>query len=105
MFLYIVRHGHPVYGPKEQLTETGRKQARALVPRMVRAGITRIYSSPLRRAIEKLLENDLAELLLSGTFKAGDTISVRKGKAEDKLDFVKKERTANTRREAAVHGK
>ena len=60
---------------------------------------------PLRRAIEKLLENDLAELLLSGTFKAGDTISVRKGKAEDKLDFVKKERTANTRREAAVHGK
>ena len=56
-------------------------------------------------AIEKLLENDLAELLLSGTFKAGDTISVRKGKAEDKLDFVKKERTANTRREAAVHGK
>ncbi|MBQ3860721.1 MAG: histidine phosphatase family protein [Clostridia bacterium] len=52
MFLYIVRHGHPVYGPKEQLTETGRKQARALVPRMVRAGITRIYSSPLRRAIE-----------------------------------------------------
>ena len=60
---------------------------------------------PLRRAIEKLLENDLAELLLSGTFKAGDTISVRKGKAEDKLDFVKKERTANSRREAAVHGK
>ena len=26
-------------------------------------------------------------------------------KAEDKLDFVKKERTAPSRREAAVHGK
>ena len=40
MYLYIVRHGHPVYGPKEMLTDVGRKQARALVPRMKRAGIT-----------------------------------------------------------------
>lgn len=52
MLLYIVRHGHPVYSPVEMLTETGHKQARALVPRMVRSGITKIYSSPLRRAIE-----------------------------------------------------
>ena len=74
--------------------------------RLIEQGTDEKYGArPLRRAIEKLLENDLAELLLSGTFKAGDTISVRKGKAEDKLDFVKKERTANTRREAAVHGK
>ena len=74
--------------------------------RLIEQGTDEKYGArPLRRAIEKLLENDLAELLLSGTFKAGDTISVRKGKAEDKLDFVKKERTANSRREAAVHGK
>ena len=74
--------------------------------RLIEQGTDEKYGArSLRRAIEKLLENDLAELLLSGTFKAGDTISVRKGKAEDKLDFVKKERTANTRREAAVHGK
>lgn len=52
MYLYIVRHGHPVYAPEEKLTETGHKQARALVPRMVRSGITKIYSSPLRRAQE-----------------------------------------------------
>ena len=74
--------------------------------RLIEQGTDEKYGArPLRRAIEKLLENDLAELLLSGTFKAGDTISVRKGKAEDKLDFVKKERTAPSRREAAVHGK
>lgn len=52
MFLYIVRHGHPIYGPVEQLTPTGHRQARALAPRMVQSGITKIYSSPLRRAIE-----------------------------------------------------
>lgn len=52
MLLYIVRHGHPVYEPEEKLTELGHKQARALAPRMVEAGITRIFSSPLRRAKE-----------------------------------------------------
>ena len=70
MFLYIVRHGHPVYAPKEQLTDIGHRQARALVPRMIRAGITRIYSSPLRRAIENHLESPLAETLLSGELGA-----------------------------------
>ena len=52
MLLYIVRHGHPIYAPEEQLTELGHKQARALVPRMTEAGITKIFSSPLRRARE-----------------------------------------------------
>ena len=52
MFLYIVRHGHPYYSPVEMLTETGHRQARALVPRLVQSGITKIYASPLRRAQE-----------------------------------------------------
>ena len=52
MFLYIIRHGHPVYEPEEMLTEIGHRQARALAPRMVEAGITKIFSSPLRRARE-----------------------------------------------------
>lgn len=52
MYLYIVRHGHPVYSPIEMLTETGHRQARALAPRMVQSGITKIYASPLRRARE-----------------------------------------------------
>ena len=75
--------------------------------RLIEQGTDEKYGArPLRRAIEKLLENDLAELMLAGTFKEGDTISVRKGKAEDRLDFVKKEKTAvkPRRREAAVHG-
>ena len=52
MLLYIIRHGHPVYMPEEKLTELGHRQARALAPRMKEAGIEKIYSSPLRRAIE-----------------------------------------------------
>ena len=52
MLLYIVRHGHPVYAPEEKLTEIGHKQARALAPRLTQSGITKIYSSPLRRARE-----------------------------------------------------
>lgn len=50
MHLYIVRHGQPIYSPKEQLTDLGHKQARALAPRLIEAGINKIYSSPLRRA-------------------------------------------------------
>ncbi|MBQ4193778.1 MAG: histidine phosphatase family protein [Clostridia bacterium] len=36
----------------ERLTDVGNRQARALVNRMVRSRITKIYASPLRRAIE-----------------------------------------------------
>lgn len=52
MFLYIVRHGQPVYAPQEMLTETGHRQAHALVDRLKIVGITKIFSSPLRRARE-----------------------------------------------------
>ena len=75
--------------------------------RLIEKGTDEKYGArPLRRAIERLLENDLAEMLLSGAFKAGDTISVRKGRQEDKLDFVKKDRPAGKlkRREAMSHG-
>ena len=52
MYLYVVRHGHPIYGPEEQLTPLGHRQARALAARMAKVGISKIYSSPLRRARE-----------------------------------------------------
>ena len=55
MFLYIVRHGQPYYSPVEKLTEKGWKQARAIAPRMVQSGITKIYASPMRRAYETAL--------------------------------------------------
>ena len=50
---------------------------------------------PLRRAIQKNLEDALAERLLARDFAAGDVISVRK--LGDGLDFVKKDKTHNRR--------
>lgn len=49
MLLYIIRHGDPDY-KNDCLTDRGHKQAEALVPRMQKAGINRIFSSPMGRA-------------------------------------------------------
>ncbi len=55
---------------------------------------------PLKRAIQKLVEDEIAELLLMGKFKAGDTIAVRKSGNE--LEFTKKvKRTVRRRKETA----
>jgi len=43
---------------------------------------------PLKRAIQRLIEDELAEALLAKKFKAGDTIYVKR--LDGKLDFVKK---------------
>jgi ATP-dependent Clp protease ATP-binding subunit ClpC len=43
---------------------------------------------PLKRAIQKLVEDEIAERLLARKFKADDTIYVKK--ANGRLDFVKK---------------
>lgn len=48
---------------------------------------------PLRRAIQKNIEDALAEHILARDFTAGDVISVRK--AGDGLDFVKKDTSRN----------
>ena len=50
---------------------------------------------PLRRAIQKNIEDALAERILARDFTAGDVISVRK--AGDGLDFVKKDTSRNKR--------
>lgn len=50
---------------------------------------------PLRRAIQKNIEDELAERLLAREFGAGDTVSVRK--SGDGLDFVKKVHTKESR--------
>lgn len=52
MYIYLIRHGQPIYSPVEQLTHLGHKQARALAPRLEKVGLTKIYSSPMRRARE-----------------------------------------------------
>ena len=48
---------------------------------------------PLRRAIQKNIEDELAERILARAFTAGDVISVRK--SGDGLDFVKKDTGRN----------
>lgn len=49
MKILIIRHGDPDY-EIDGLTEVGKLEASALVPRLVREGISRIYCSPLGRA-------------------------------------------------------
>jgi 2,3-bisphosphoglycerate-dependent phosphoglycerate mutase len=55
--VYLVRHAASVTDPTLPepfwgLSETGREQARALVPHLMAAGITRLYASPYPRAID-----------------------------------------------------
>ncbi|SHK77250.1 ATP-dependent Clp protease ATP-binding subunit ClpC [Selenomonas ruminantium] len=57
--------------------------------KLVEAGTDfKFGARPLKRAIQKMVEDEIAELLLAGKFKAGDTVCVRKCGSE--LDFSKK---------------
>lgn len=58
---------------------------------------------PLKRAIQKLIEDEIAEHLLARDFKRGDTIQVRKNGA--KLDFVRKEKDSKDINEKNVQDK
>jgi ATP-dependent Clp protease ATP-binding subunit ClpB len=54
--------------------------------KLAEAGFDPVYGArPLKRAIQQRVENPLAQEILKGTFKPGDTIEV--GVAEDTLDF------------------
>jgi ATP-dependent Clp protease ATP-binding subunit ClpB len=51
------------------------------------AGFDPVYGArPLKRAIQQQVENPLAQEILKGSFKAGDTIEVNV--AEDQLQFL-----------------
>ena len=43
---------------------------------------------PLKRALQTYIEDELSELLLCGSLKAGDNIHVDKATDEDKLTFT-----------------
>ena len=58
---------------------------------------------PLRRTIQTLIEDRLSEEILSGTFKSGDEVMVKKGK--DGLIFSKKSRTGRKGRTPAAEKK
>jgi broad specificity phosphatase PhoE len=51
MRLLLIRHAEPAY-PDDALTAEGHRQARALASRLARAGLDRVHSSPLERALE-----------------------------------------------------
>lgn len=76
---------------KERLAE---KEIRLMISpsaknKLVETGTDFKYGArPLKRALQKHIENEIAERLLTGQFKAGDTICVRK--TGDTLEFVKK---------------
>ena len=66
--------------------------------RLVEAGTDfKFGARPLKRAIQKLVEDEIAEMLLAGKFKAGDTISIRKNGKE--LEFTRKARRMSKRKE------
>lgn len=70
--------------------------------KLVEAGTDFKYGArPLKRAIQRLVEDEIAELLLAGKFKAGDTICIRK--TGQKLDFSKKSRPAAKSRKEQVN--
>lgn len=50
MRLYIIRHAEPDY-PNNTITARGHLEAKALAERLKKEGLTRIYSSPLGRAL------------------------------------------------------
>ena len=58
---------------------------------------------PLRRTIQTLIEDRLSEEILSGTFKSGDEVTVKKGK--DGLIFSQKSRTGRKGRTPAAEKK
>jgi ATP-dependent Clp protease ATP-binding subunit ClpB len=62
------------------------------------AGYDPVYGArPLKRAIQRLVQDPLATRLLRGDFKAGDHVLVNEGKGES-LDFRKGDRPAGSER-------
>ena len=69
MLIFYVRHGEPIYQP-DSLTEHGKKQASALVQRMIECNPDRIFSSSSNRAISIRVGRVSAEyFLLAGIMK------------------------------------
>ncbi len=58
---------------------------------LIEKGYDQKYGArPLRRAIQNLVEDELAGKILDGTFAGGDTVTI--GKKNDKLTFTKREK-------------
>jgi len=61
---------------------------------LIDEGFNKLFGArPLKRVIQKYLENPLAEELLAGSFKDGDKVKITKLKGEKELKFAKGPRT------------
>ena len=66
---------------------------------LVKEGYDPVYGArPLRRALQRFVENPLAKMLLAGELEEGDTITV--DLEDGSLDFRKKEAAAASMAEA-----
>jgi ATP-dependent Clp protease ATP-binding subunit ClpB len=66
------------------------------------AGYDPVYGArPLKRALQRLVQDPLATKLLRGEFKAGDHVVVDEGRSGETLDFRKGERAPEA--ESLVH--
>ncbi|HAP32627.1 MAG TPA: ATP-dependent Clp protease ATP-binding subunit ClpC, partial [Firmicutes bacterium] len=71
------------YGLKLEVTPAAKEL-------LAREGFDPVYGArPLRRVIQKRLEDGISEEMLRGRFTAGDLIRVEKEEAEEKLVFTK----------------
>jgi ATP-dependent Clp protease ATP-binding subunit ClpB len=58
---------------------------------IARAGYDPVYGArPLKRAIQRMLENPLSRRLLAGEFQPGDTIAVTAGSESGELEFARR---------------
>ena len=82
MLFFFIRHGDPCYDP-DSLTPLGLRQAEAIGRRLARYGIDRIYTSPMKRAMQtaqplcELLGREMTMLDFSSEVHAWDELTLK----------------------------
>ena len=72
------------------LNPTGSSDEQDITAHLAKTGFDPVYGArPLKRTIQQYLENPLAEALLKGAFKSGETITVVLKDGELKFDAKK----------------
>ena len=85
----IIARGAVDLLPEGEFEELVRRSIKKNIPLRVKQGFDPIYGArPLRRAIERYVENPLSTMLLRGDFGPGGEVSVDLG--EDGLTFTAK---------------
>ena len=104
MIFYYVRHGEPIYDP-DCLTETGHKQAKALVKRFSEYGLDEVYASTSTRAMQTAqptcdaLKKDMILLPWANEGRAWELFTVPKNEGGRTWSFAHNETISNFRKE------